>query len=244
MESVGELLRNAREAQEKTIDEVAKVTKMSGQILEALEDDRFSALPAPVYVKGQLRTYARYLGLDEDEVVQKYLRFTQQQQQDSDELDEWDAVELELAEQKKTAGRRWVWIAVAAAAVVVAVVLIVNAIGNDGEDTSPAEPAPVVTETPQQAAPADTMIEWHKLELLAVARERTWVRVTVDGTPVSDLTLDAGEQRRWEGDEYFELDVGNGGGLELYLDGDFLGTAGTGRRLVEGLIVNEDGMSE
>lgn len=244
MESVGELLKREREAQEKTIEEVAKVTKMSGQTLAALEDDRFSALPAPVYVKGHLRTYARYLGLDEDEIVQKYMRFTQQQEQDSDELDEWDAVELELAEQKKTAGRRWIWIALAAAVVVVIALLIGKALRNDGEGADAIQPAPVVTETPRQVTPADSMIEWHKLELLAVARERTWVRVTVDGTPVSDLTLDAGEQRRWEADERFELDVGNGGGLELYLDGEFLGTAGTGRRLVEGLIVNENGMSE
>ena len=87
------------------------------------------------------------------------------------------------------------------------------------------------------------MIEWHKLELMAVARERTWVRVAVDGTPVTDVTLEPGERRLWEANERFTLDVGNGGGLDLYLDGEFLGTAGTGSRLVEGLEVTEEGMS-
>ena len=113
----------------------------------------------------------------------------------------------------------------------------------------PSEPAgnrevPVVTEPAREAAPKDTMIEWHRLELMAVAKERTWVRVSVDGTPVSDLTLESGDRRRWEADESFQLDVGNGGALELYLDGEFLGTAGMGRRLVEGLVVTEVGMSQ
>jgi len=87
------------------------------------------------------------------------------------------------------------------------------------------------------------MIEWHKLELLVVAKERTWLSVSVDGEPVADLTLERGEQRQWEADEFFQLDVGNGRGLELYLDGVLLGTAGSGSRLVEGLVVNESGMS-
>jgi hypothetical protein len=89
----------------------------------------------------------------------------------------------------------------------------------------------------------DTMIEWHKLELLVVARERTWLSVSIDGEPVADLTLERGEERRWEAEEFFRLDVGNGGGLALYLDGEYLGTAGAGSRLVEGLVVNESGMS-
>ena len=117
MESVGELLKQERDAQGKTVEDVAKATKMSTLILEALEDDRYSVLPAPVYVKGHLRTYARFLGLDEDEIVEKYLRFTQQQEHE--EMDEWDAVELELHEERARAGRRWIWIVVAVAAVVV-----------------------------------------------------------------------------------------------------------------------------
>ena len=260
MESVGELLKHEREAQGKSIEDVSKATKMSRLILEALEADHFSALPAPVYVKGHLRTYARFLGLSEDSVVDKYLRFTQQQ--GSEELDEWDAVELELHEEKRRMGRRWVWIAVAVA--VVAAVIIWQALsegpaapesetsvstntGADAEDGPDADAnvnTPVAIPTPVRETVADdTMIEWHKLELLVVARERTWLSVAVDGESVADLTLERGEQRQWEADEFFQLNVGNGRGLELYLDGVLLGTAGSGSRLVEGLVVNENGMS-
>ena len=253
MESVGEFLKHEREAQGKTMNDVAKATKMSRLILEALEADHFSVLPAPVYVKGHLKTYARFLGLSEHAVVDKYLRFTQQQ--DNEELEEGDAGELELHEEKRRVGRRWVWIAVVVAAVVVAVIIKFAASQRRGTlepetntstsaaaDTNTNAPAAVI-EPVRETAVDDTMIEWYKLELLVVAKDRTWLRVSVDGEPVADLTLEKGEQRQWEADEFFQLDVGNGGGLEFYLDGEFLGTAGSGSRLVEGLVVNENGMS-
>lgn len=243
MESVGELLRREREAQGKSIEDVAKVTRMSAQTLAAIEDGRFSALPAPVYVKGHLRTYARFLGLDEEEIIQRYMRSTKQNE--PTELDEWDAVELELHEEERHATKRNLWIAAAVVIVGLALIFGPRLLGRRPSSGPVGDhEVPVVTEPAREAAPEDTMIEWHRLELMAVAKERTWVRVSVDGTPVSDLTLEPGERRRWAADESFELDVGNGGALELYLDGEFLGTAGMGRRLVEGLVVTEAGMSQ
>jgi len=254
MESVGELLKHEREAQGKTIEDVARATKVSTLILEALEVDHFSVLPAPVYVKGHLRTYARFLGLNEDAIVDKYLRFTQQRE--SEEPDEWDTVELELHEEKQRAGRRWVWTAVVVAVVVAAIVWYAASQRDGTPETGTApeieigaeagtdtDALAVVIEPVRETVVDDTMIEWHKLELLVIAKDRTWVRVSVDGEPVADLTLEKGAQREWEADESFELDVGTGGSLELYLGGEYLGTAGSGSRLVEGLVVNENGMS-
>jgi transcriptional regulator with XRE-family HTH domain len=251
MESVGELLKHEREAQGKTLEDVARATKLTMLILEALEADHFSVLPAPVYVKGHLRTYARSLGMNEEAIVDKYLRFTQQQEHE--ELDEWDAVELELHEEKRRTGRRWVWIAVVVTVVAAAICWYAVSerrgtsepeTGNSISTSTDADTSAVVVEPVQETVADDAMIEWHKLELVVVARDRTWLRVSVDGEPVADLTLERGDQRQWEADEFFELDVGTGESLELYLGGVLLGTAGSGSRLVEGLIVNENGMSD
>jgi transcriptional regulator with XRE-family HTH domain len=241
MESVGGLLRKEREAQEKTLEDVAKGTKMSLPVLQAIEEDRFSVLPAPVYVKGHVRTYARFLGLDEEEVVEKYMRFTQQNE--PEELDEWDTVEIELQEQRKEMGRRWMWIAGAAVVVVLAVIIIVKLATRPDSGDQNAGDAPLVTSPVSEAAWVDTTMEVHGLELMVVAKERVYVAVSVDGQPVSDLTLDAGERRRWEGVEEFSLFVGTGEALDLYLNGQYLGVAGTGRGPVDNLIVNEEGMS-
>jgi cytoskeletal protein RodZ len=238
MDSVGELLRKAREAQGKTIDEVAKTTRMSPSTIEALEDDRFSAFPALVYVKSHIRAYARFLGLEEQMVLDRYLRFTQQQE--TKEPDEWDAVEIQHAQRRKTASKRAVWIAGAAVVVIVGVVVGAKLIGRGGGGQPVAAPH-------AQGAPAaavrDSTIEWRKLALTAAARQRTWVRVVADGRSQGEVTLEPGERHTWQADREFVLDAGNGGGVDLYLNGEYLGTPGTGPRVVDDLVINENGMS-
>ena len=71
--SFGTWLRRQRELREISLREIADVTKISIRYLEALEQDRFDVLPAPVFAHGFLREYARYVGLDADEVVNSYL---------------------------------------------------------------------------------------------------------------------------------------------------------------------------
>jgi len=67
--SVGELLKSAREARSLTLADVNKETKMSLPVLEALEQDDFGSFESEIYLKGFLKNYARYLGLDADQVI-------------------------------------------------------------------------------------------------------------------------------------------------------------------------------
>ncbi|MGD9934815.1 MAG: helix-turn-helix domain-containing protein, partial [Dehalococcoidia bacterium] len=64
MASVGSTLRLAREQRGLTIEQVAQDTRISQRFLEAIERDEFDALPAPVYVRGFIRSYSSYLRLD------------------------------------------------------------------------------------------------------------------------------------------------------------------------------------
>lgn len=87
--------------------------------------------------------------------------------------------------------------------------------------------------------PAEPMTQ--ALELTLTATERCWVRVISDGRVVSDLTLAAGEKRVWMADSYFEVDVGSGEDVQVRLNGEYLGPAGPGPRVVEGLRITKDG---
>ncbi|HEX2225425.1 MAG TPA: helix-turn-helix transcriptional regulator, partial [Thermoanaerobaculia bacterium] len=84
--SFGSWLRRQREVRQISLREVADRTKISYRYLEAMEEDRFDVLPAPVFAKGFLREYARYVGLSPDEVVNHYLAV--QQPQGGEELEE------------------------------------------------------------------------------------------------------------------------------------------------------------
>jgi cytoskeleton protein RodZ len=61
---IGNSLREARLRKELDFPELEQGTKIRAKYLRALEDEAFDQLPGPTYVKGFLRTYADYLGLD------------------------------------------------------------------------------------------------------------------------------------------------------------------------------------
>jgi len=61
---IGSSLREARLRKGLDFPELESGTKIRGKYLQALEDERFDLLPGDTYIKGFLRTYAEYLGLD------------------------------------------------------------------------------------------------------------------------------------------------------------------------------------
>jgi cytoskeleton protein RodZ len=61
---IGISLREARLRQQLELPEIEQATKIRGKYLRALEEEQFEVLPATTYVKGFLRAYADYLGLD------------------------------------------------------------------------------------------------------------------------------------------------------------------------------------
>ncbi len=67
--SVGELLRLAREAKKLTLDAVNRETKISVGVLNSLEQDDFEAVGNDIYLKGFLRNYARFLGMDIEQLL-------------------------------------------------------------------------------------------------------------------------------------------------------------------------------
>ncbi|HVC88468.1 MAG TPA: helix-turn-helix domain-containing protein [Gaiellaceae bacterium] len=64
MFEIGNSLREARMRRGVDFAQAEVSTKIRGKYLRALEDEQFELLPAQTYVKGFLRTYAEYLGLD------------------------------------------------------------------------------------------------------------------------------------------------------------------------------------
>jgi hypothetical protein len=69
---IGNSLREARLRRHVDFAQAELATKIRGKYLRALEDEQFDVLPAQTYVKGFLRTYAEYLGLDGQLYVDEY----------------------------------------------------------------------------------------------------------------------------------------------------------------------------
>jgi len=70
--SVGKYLKNQREAQKISIKDVAEATKIAKIYLEAIEDDNTEKISAEIYRRGFIKNYAKFLGLNPDEILEKY----------------------------------------------------------------------------------------------------------------------------------------------------------------------------
>lgn len=74
MNELGEWLQRAREARGLTLEDAERDTRISRRYLQALETGDLDVIPAPVYARGFLRSYAQYLGLDPQEAMARYPR--------------------------------------------------------------------------------------------------------------------------------------------------------------------------
>ena len=72
MERFGVYLRKEREARKISLQDISQATKVRRGILEAIESDRPEVLPPEVFVKAFIKTYAKYVGLDPEEVLSRY----------------------------------------------------------------------------------------------------------------------------------------------------------------------------
>jgi hypothetical protein len=71
---IGEVLKRTRTRQKIDMRTVEEQTKVRTKYLRALENEEWDVLPGPAYAKGFLRTYASFLGLDGDALIDEYRR--------------------------------------------------------------------------------------------------------------------------------------------------------------------------
>jgi len=72
MESVGQYLRQKREQQQMSVEEIARATRVPMDSVTRIEADQFDELPGEVFVRGFLKSYARAVGVPGEEVLARY----------------------------------------------------------------------------------------------------------------------------------------------------------------------------
>ena len=68
----GEHLKRERELRGVSLEEIAAATRINTRYLEALESEHWSELPGGAFNRGFIRSVARFLGLDEDDLIAEY----------------------------------------------------------------------------------------------------------------------------------------------------------------------------
>ena len=128
MGSFGDKLKRERELRGVTLDEIAKATKIGTRALKALEDEQFDQLPGGIFNKGFVRAYAKFLGLDEEEMVSDYVTAQGDPEASKPDLMAKLAVQAEAQRRseiaasggEKSGGSNTIWITLAVAVLLTA----------------------------------------------------------------------------------------------------------------------------
>jgi cytoskeletal protein RodZ len=215
--------------------EVADVTKISLRYLEALEQDRFDVLPAPVFAKGFLREYSRYVGLDADEVVNSFLIANGEVVEGADEEEEVGV--------EKRSDRKVPLSAILALLLIVAIVAVVALVGKY-RDRQPVSAPPIAAPVPLPPKPATTAetvaAETPAVPLTVIIdfTEDCWVEAVVDSDrTISELRVQ-GESMRLEAQAGVLLTLGNPGGVRVEVNGRPYDFSYTQNRIVRNLEID------
>jgi cytoskeleton protein RodZ len=235
---IGNSLREARLRQALDFPQIEQATKIRSKYLRALEEEQFEVLPAQTYVKGFLRSYAEYLGLDGqlyvDEFNSRYVR---------GEVDE----EAPLAPRGGGGGwgRRQSPMATSAVIVVLAIVGVVTALvivaWRFGAEDPPRVPLPENAVTP----PAKKQAPVPRLVMAAPQGKNTYLQVyrgSRVGRPIYQGTLEGGQARTIEGAKLW-LFVSAPANLRLRLNGRAVQVPGQGTGGRRWLLVTRRGVS-
>jgi cytoskeletal protein RodZ len=260
MARFGEFLRTAREARKIPLQQISDSTHISVRLLEALENERFDILPGGVFTISFVRQYARIVGLDEDEAVD---RLKQVARPVESALGEWrpktsasDDTYAKLAElftdfvrhHRMTLMGGLVTLALLASGFVffqaneswrqelstepVAINRDVNNGARPVSTTREVGELEVVSRDPRNAGESRGSANSIRLELRLT--DRAWVRVVADGQRVIEDNLEAGFVQTIRAEESVQLVVGNAGGVSVALNGETMtpiGPAGHVRRV-------------
>ena len=223
MFEIGNSLREARLRQGLELPRIETETKIRGKYLRALEEEQFEILPGETYVKGFLRTYAEYLGLDGQLYVDEYnSRFTT--------VEELPAAQSSAPRRPPRRRLESNFVVVALAGIVAVTVLVVVGLAGLGGGPKP-NPNPImeterdpgttsVAET-TPAPPAPRQKARRARLVLTAADGPCWMEVragSVNGETLYEGTLELGQAQRFTGRRIW-VELGNPANLRVRLNG-------------------------
>ena len=229
--SFGEELRREREIRGISLKEIADATKISKRFLEAIERNDHKTLPAPVFTRGFVREYARYLGLNAEEMVNRYNYAAA----GDDRIEKTPHLERLANIPTPPAKKKGIpppYARIDRNIYVTLLILILIAVAGwfalryrrtRSEAEAVAAPKPVVrraavTPPPPQPAPTTAAPAPDVARLTIDVTHDSWVELEADGQNVIKDELRAGYKKTFEARQFRFHTIGNAAGVTLTLN--------------------------
>ena len=190
MFEIGSSLRAAREHQKLGLADVERATRIRAKYLQALEDERWDVLPGTAYVKGFLRTYADFLGLDG-------LRFVEELNERLTPAEPFESPPLIHVQRRRLLDARLVVIPLAAAIGVLTLRLVS---GGGGKHAAPPAPPPATVHVRATTTTHTTPVTPRLAHVVLVAvRGPCWIEVRSGSRRLYQKELVLGERALFTG---------------------------------------------
>lgn len=227
MASIGQELKRERELRGISLKEIADSTKINIRFLRALEEDRLDLLPEEFFTRGIIRTYAKYLGLDEQGVLNTYFDDLRSQQIQNTPADNKKAVESKshesLPKEKKILSLSALMVFAIIALIII--MFIVFRKGNapppiSSNIESPTQDTQVKQQPLAPIAKEEPEIKQEELTLEIAVQQETWLEIYADQEMVDTGIKMAGERLQFTALKEFLIHIGNAGGVSYTINGE------------------------
>lgn len=256
--SFGEELRREREIRGISLKEIADATKISKRFLEAIERNDHKTLPAPAFTRGFVRAYAHYVGLNSEEMVNRYnyAVATDDRIEKPPQIEKYPQTPVRDIS-PRPAPKRGIPHARIDRQIIVMLLIIAALSGvaywavqyRGKMEAEPAEAAvPVAAAKPAAIPvlpPPRPATDDSKLRLGLEIVGNSWVTLEADGKTVINAEMVKGERRTFEADAAFRFrTIGNAAGLKLTLNGAAVPPLGEDGEVVKNRVFDRDKLKE
>lgn len=217
---LGEKFREEREKQGYSLQRVEEETKIRKLYLEAIEKEDFAALPPKVYATGFVKRYAKFLHLNEQEMVEQFKELAYNGEiNEEPEIITTDTKKLKIPVKNIAAGVIFLVLAIWIGN------YLVDYFSSRGSEKLPDNNLPNIQnsqskeDVKQPGISNEPVKTPEKVSLLVTAEQDCWLYVRVDGENAFEAILTAGSSKLFEGKESVFVKAGNAGGINIKLNG-------------------------